>query len=118
VRRPVNPRGDWLAGCVLGAWSGFSLVYVPPFGAILFVAFLIPAAILRAPAAIPGLLVGSGGVMLQVIALATWSCTNVNSRAGESCTPPDVTGLLVAGFAMVLIGGALTARAVIRSRRI
>ena len=37
----MNPRRDWFAGLVLGAWAGFALVYFAIVGAvlILFMAF-------------------------------------------------------------------------------
>ena len=108
----MNPRGDWLAGCVLGTWAGFCSVYVPVFGLILFVVFAVPALILRSLPATTGLLVGTGSMMLLVIALANWSCAQDNARAGESCTPPDLTPWLVAGSAIVIAGGVLTIRAI------
>jgi hypothetical protein len=117
VRRSLNPRGDWLAGCVVGTWAGFCAVYVPTFGLILFVVFTVPAVILRSLPALTGLLFGTGSMMLLVIALANWSCAQDNARAGESCTPPDLTAWLVAGSVMAIAGGILTVRAVAASRR-
>jgi hypothetical protein len=117
VRGPLNPRGDWLAGCVLGTWAGFCAVYVPPFGLILFLAFAVPAMIIRSLAETSGLLLGTGAMMLWVIALANWNCAQDNARAGESCSPPDLTGFVMVGSAMGLIGGVLTVRALRRSRR-
>jgi hypothetical protein len=116
VRGPLNPRGDWLAGCVLGTWAGFCALYVPPFGLILFVLFAVPAVILRSLAAATGLLVGTGAMMLLVIGLANWNCAQDNARAGESCTPPDLTGFVVAGSVLALTGGVLTVRAIRKSR--
>lgn len=112
----MNPRGDWLAGWVLGTWAGFS-VYVPVFGVILFVVFAVPALILRSVPAITGLLVGTGAMTLLVIALANRSCAQDNARAGESCTPPDLTAWLVAGSTMGIAGGVLTIRAIVASKR-
>jgi hypothetical protein len=112
VRRSLNPRGDWLAGCVLGTWAGFCAVYVPAFGLILFVVFAVPALIFRSLPAMTGLLFGTGSMALLVIALANWSCAQDNARAGESCTSPDLTGFLVAGSAMAIAGGILTVRAI------
>ena len=117
MRRSLNPRGDWLAGCVLGTWAGFCAVYVPPIGLMLFVLFALPGAILRSFPALSGLLVGTGAMMLTVIALANWSCAQDNARAGESCTPPDLTAWLVAGSVLAIAGGIPTARAVVGSRR-
>jgi hypothetical protein len=54
----MNPRRDWLAGLVVGAWAGFCLVYFAIIGATLFVGFLIGAAIGRSLAAVGGLLLG------------------------------------------------------------
>jgi len=116
VRRPVNPRGDWLAGCVTGTWAGFCALYVPTVGLILFIVFAVPALILRSMAATTGLLVGTGTMMLLVIALANWNCAQDNSRPGESCTPPDLTGFLVAGLTMALMGGVLTIGAIRKAR--
>jgi hypothetical protein len=113
----VNPRGDWLAGCVLGTWAGFFALYVPTFGVILFVLFAVPAMILRSLVALTGLLIGTGTMTLLVIALANGNCVQDNARPGESCTPPDLTAWLVAGSAMAIAGGVLTARAVVASRR-
>jgi hypothetical protein len=92
-------------------------VYVPPLGAILFVLFAVPAAIVRSLAAIEGLLTGAGGLMLLVIGLATWHCAQTNARQDEGCTPPDLTGFLIVGSAMTITGSALTILAIVRSRR-
>ncbi|HEX2756314.1 MAG TPA: hypothetical protein VHM48_12670 [Candidatus Limnocylindrales bacterium] len=113
----MNPRRDWLAGCTVGAWTGFALVYAPVVGAVLFVAFAVPAAIGRSLAAIGGLLVGSGAVMLLMIALANWNCAGLFAGNDSGCTPPDLTGWLVAGAAMALLGGVLTVLAIVGSRR-
>jgi uncharacterized membrane protein len=117
VRRPVNPRRDWFAGCVLGAWTGSCLVYFAIVGAVLIVGFAIGAAVGRSLAAIGGLLLGAGGVMILMLGLANWQCAQDNARANEGCTPPDLTGFLVAGASMALIGRVLTARAIVGSRR-
>jgi hypothetical protein len=86
-------------------------------GAVLFVAFAIPAAIGRSLAAIAGLLVGSGGVMLMMIALANANCTGLSGGSGDGCIPPDVTGWLIAGGVMLAIGLALMLASLMRSRR-
>ncbi len=104
----MNPRRDWFAGLVLGAWTGFCLVYFAIVGVVLFVGFAIGASIGRSRAAIGGLLVGAGAVTLVMLALA-------NANCDSGCTPPDLTGWLVAGSAIV--GALITVVAIIGSRR-
>jgi hypothetical protein len=113
----VNARRDWLAAFVLGAWTGFCLVYFAIVGAVLVVGFAIGAAIGRSLAAIGGLLFGAGGVMILMLALANWRCTQDNARANEGCSSPDLTGFLVAGALMALSGAVLTARDIVESGR-
>ena len=107
----MSPRGNWLAGLTVGAWAGFFLVYFPVVGAVLFLGFTIGAAIGRSLEAMAGLLVGAGAAILLMLALA-------NSNCQSGCTPPDLTGFVVVGSAMALIGAALTLRIIRRSRRI
>ena len=105
-----------LAGWTVRASTGLMLVYTPGAGAVLLVAFAIPAAIGRSLAAIAGLFLGAGGVILMIIALANANCARLYGGSDEGCTPPDLTGWLVAAGAMVAIGLALALATVTRSR--
>ena len=113
----MNPQREWLVGCTVGAWIGLMFIYAPVVGAVLVVAFAIPAAIGRSLAAIAGLFIGSGGVVLMIIALMNWNCAGLYGGADEGCGPPDLTGRLIAGGVMLAIGLALTLASVTRSRR-
>jgi hypothetical protein len=113
----MRPRRDWFAGLVAGAWIGFALVYFAIVGAVLFVGFAVGASIARSLAAVGGLLVGAGGVMLPMLALANWNCAGNFGTDDGACTPPDLTGWLVAGSAMAIIGFGVTVVAIARSRR-
>lgn len=108
----MNPRGDWLAGGFLGSWSGLDLVYGPPLGALLLVAFVLMALILRTSAGVAGVCIGSGGVMLLLIALASRNCAN------DAVALPDLTGFAVVGAAIALIGATLSVRIVRESRQL
>ena len=72
---------------------------VPPWLAALREADQAPRTVLR-----------YGGAVRRFLA---WYAT-VEQRP---CTPPDLTAWLVAGSAVALIGGVLTARAIVGSRR-
>jgi hypothetical protein len=113
----MNPRRDWLAGLVVGAWAGFCLVYFPIIGAVLLVGFSIGAAIARSPAADGGLLAGAGGLILLMLALANWNCAGNYGLHDGACTPPDLTRFLIEGSAMALGGGIVTVLARVTSRR-
>ena len=105
----MNPRRDWLAGLTVGAWAGFALVYFPFVGAVLMIGFTLGAVVKRATVALGGLLLGAGTAMLAMLLLASSSC-----QAG--CTAPDVTGFVVAGSSMALVGGIVSVRAVTMAR--
>jgi hypothetical protein len=105
----VNRRRDWFAGVVVGAWTGFSLVYVAIVGAVLFVGFVVGAAIGRSMVAIGGQFIGAGAVILLMLALA-------NANCDSGCTPPDLTGWLVAGSAMATVGSLITVVAIVGPR--
>jgi uncharacterized membrane protein len=108
----MNPRRDWFAGVVLGAWIGFSLIYFAIVGAVLLIGFAIGAAIARSLAALGGVLLGAGALLLLILALANANCAGLFDHDEGGCTPPDLTGFLVAGLAMALVGGVLTIRAI------
>ena len=105
----MNPRRDWLAGLTVGAWAGFSLVYFSIIGLALLLGFAGGAALGRSWAAGGGLLLAAGAVILLMLGLAT-------SRCDAGCSPPDLTGFVVAGSAMALIGAVLTVQAVAAPR--
>jgi hypothetical protein len=107
----MNPRINWFAGLVLGAWTGFCLVYFAIVGAVLFVGFAIGASIGRSREALGGLRVGAGTVILVMLALANANCDG-------GCTPPDLTGWLVTGYVMTTAGLLRTAVLVIGSLRL
>ena len=108
----MNPRRDWFAGLVLGAWAGFALVYFAIVGAVLIVGFAIRATIARSVAALGGMLLGVGALLLIMLGLANANCAGNFGEHDGGCTPPDLTGFLVAGSAMALTGISLTVRAV------
>jgi len=111
----MNQRRAWLAGLVVGAWAGFLLVYGLVLGMLLVLAFAILAAIgRRSMAAIGGLLLGAGAILLMIIALANVNCTGLFAHENDACTAPDLTGYVVAGSEMALIGGAFTALSIRR----
>jgi hypothetical protein len=112
----MNPRGDWLAGSVAGAWIGFLLGYGFVVGAVLFVGFAIAAARARSLVAIGGVLLGSGGVMLLMVGLANANCTGTFGQRHGACTPPDLSGLLVAGLVLAVAGIVLTVHEIGASR--
>jgi hypothetical protein len=107
-------RRDWLAGLVVGAWAGFLLVYGPVLGLLLVLMCAISAAMARSMSAIGGLLLGAGVILLVIIALANANCTGLFAHEDDACTPPDLTGFVIAGSAMVLLGGAFTERSIRR----
>jgi len=104
-------RRDWFPGLVIGAWSGFLLVYGPVVGVALFLAFGVPALVRRSTPAIGGLLVGSGATILTMLGLAQASCLGLIGMGDGACTPPDLTGWLLVGSAMATAGLALSVSA-------
>lgn len=52
----------------------------------------------------------------MMIALANANCVGLYGASDEGCTPPDLTGWLIAGGLMLAIGLGLTLLAGIRSR--
>lgn len=113
----MNRLRQALAGCTVGAWAGFLLVYLPVVGAVLFVGFAIPAAVGRSLTAIAGLFLGSGGVILMMIALTRANCVGLYGGSDEGCSPPDLTGWLIAGGVMLAIGLALAFTTAKQTRR-
>jgi hypothetical protein len=114
----MSQRRDWLAGCVAGVWTGFLLVYGFIVGAVLFMGFAIAAARARSLIAFGGMLLGSGGILLLILGLADANCAGNFGQRDGACTPPDLSGLLIAGFVLASAGIVLTIHAmrVARSR--
>jgi hypothetical protein len=94
----------WLPGVVIGAWSGFLLIYGPVIGVLMALAFAAGAIRARAPSAVGGLLIGIGGIQLFVLLLLNVNCAGNYGSGDEGCTPPDLTGWLVLAIGSVIAG--------------
>ena len=113
-----SSRSAWLAGLVVGAAAGFLAVEVPVAGGLFFVAFAVPALLVRPRlAALGGLLNGAGSALVLVLKLAVASCDTFDRQPGQGCTSPDLGEWFAAGVGMTAIGIVLTVLAVARSRR-
>lgn len=98
-------RTNWLAGLVVGACAGLLLGVWQTLGLALLVAFAIPAAISRQPqAAVSGLLVGSAGAWLLLIAIADARCSAFDAALNQECQAPDVTGWVLVAIGLLVVG--------------
>lgn len=108
---------NWVAGFGLGGFAGIIFPALPVFGALMVVAFLVPALRSRAPvAAIAGLLVGGPLLSVVFIGQAVLACSEFDAQTGQGCVGPDLTVWFVAaGF--LLIAGILSTWHEARPRR-
>ena len=104
--RPKRPRG-WLAGLVVGVVAGFWFAEFPTLGAIIAVAFAVPAALSRTRlAALGGLLVGIPAMWLTVIGLATARCADFAAQPGQDCVMADVGPWVAVAVGLLILGAA------------
>jgi hypothetical protein len=116
-RARVPTRADWLAGLTVGFGGGFLLIYGPPIGALIIVGFGGPSVVRRAAAPLAGLLVGSGAVILTMLALANANCAGNYGSPEGPCTPADLTGWFATGGTLLVVGWITTVVAVRTARR-
>ena len=96
---------SWLAGLVVGVAAGFWLAEWPAHGAVLAVAFAVPAALSRARLpALGGLLVGIPALWLTVIGFATTRCANFDAQPGQECVMSDIGAWPFVAVGMLLVG--------------
>jgi hypothetical protein len=111
-------RTDWLAGLVVGAGAGLLLAEWPMAGALVAIAFALPAAVSRhGLAALGGLLVGLPAAWLAIITQATLRCAEFNAQPGQGCVMSDATAWVVAAAALLAGGIVATVAAGARSQR-
>jgi hypothetical protein len=107
VRR--RTRRDWLAGLVVGVAAGFWFAEWPTLGALIAVAFAVPAALSRTrPAALGGLLIGIPAMWLTVIGLATARCAEFDAQSGQSCVMADVEPWLAIAAGLLALGALMS----------
>jgi hypothetical protein len=107
-------RRDGLAGLTLGAWAGFLLIYGVVGGVALMLAFGVVAWRRRSWAALGGMFIGAGGLLILVLSLANLNCSGLYGSEGGSCASPDLTGLLLMGLLLLAVGAALSVLAAAR----
>jgi hypothetical protein len=113
VRR--RTRRDWLAGLVVGVVAGFWFAEWPTFGALIAVAFAVPAALSRTrPAALGGLLVGMPATWLMVIGLATARCAGFDAQPGQACVLADVGPWVAIAVGLLAVGAVASAASAAR----
>ena len=104
-------RRDWIAGLAVGAGVGFFFAELPILGAILAVAFAVPALLSRTRvAALGGLLIGIPAMWLTIMGLATARCAEFDAQPGQECEMGDVTGWVAIAVGVLAIGVVLTIR--------
>ncbi|HET8569258.1 MAG TPA: hypothetical protein VFM93_09760 [Candidatus Limnocylindria bacterium] len=95
---------SFVVGLVAGALAGVGFLIVP------IVAIVIPLMLLWALWVLPrlpklsGLLVGAGIAILTALAVAQQRCLAQGSSASAGCVPPDVSGFLLSGGALIVAG--------------
>jgi hypothetical protein len=116
VTRVTKARRSWLAGLVVGVVAGFLFAYSPTIGAVVSVAFAMPAAVSRTRlAAISGFLIGSPAMWLLVMGLAAARCTEFDREPGQGCVSADVSGWIVLAAALLVTGLVASVAAARRS---
>lgn len=104
-------RRNWLAGLAVGASAGFFFAELPTLGAVLVVAFAVPAIVSRDRiAALGGLLVGIPAMWLTIIGVATARCAAFDAQPGQECGMGDVLGWVGIALGVLAIGLVLTIR--------
>ena len=99
---------------MVGVAAGFWLAEWPTLGAVIAIAFAVPAALSRArSAALGGLLVGIPALWLTVIGFATTRCANFDAGPGQECVMADV-GPWVAVAVGLLVLSAVSSLAAAR----
>ena len=109
-----SPRslGNWFAGLVVGAASGFLLAALPAVGLFLVIAFAVGAFISQGRlAALGGLLVGASATWLFVIGMATARCAAFDAQPGQECVMADLGpwGLVAAGVLVLGVAASFVA---------
>ena len=111
---------SWLLGIALGLIAGGAVLEA----GVLVLLPLVPAVVWAArekarPLGLGGLIVGFGGGMAGLLALANARCAASNVSGPNyfsECVAPDLTPYLVAAAALVAVGLAVSLVAVARTR--
>jgi len=91
----------------VGAVAGFWFAEWPTLGAVIALAFAVPAALSRARvAALGGLLVGIPATWLTVIGLATARCADFDASPGQECVMADVGPWVAVAVGLLILGAA------------
>ena len=106
------PVTHWVLGVILGSVAGASILTFGTLGLMVVVPVLIwAAAERRRPIGLAGSLVGAGIGIGGLLSLAAVRCAATDMSVdgvSESCTAPDVTGLIAAALVLVVAGAILT----------
>ena len=104
---PPRRLRSWLAGLVVGVAAGFLFAEWPTLGAVIAVAFVVPATFSRARlAALGGLLVGIPATWLTVIGLASAQCAEFDAGPGQECVMADVGPWVGVAVGLLIVGAA------------
>ena len=108
----MNRRRDWFAGLVVGAAAGFLFAALPTLGAVLAVAFAVPALLSRTRvAALGGLLVGLPAAWLtDHRRWPTGRCAAFDAQPGQECGMGDISGWVAIAVGLLAFGLVLTVR--------
>jgi len=105
TRLRASKASTWLAGLVVGAVAGFWFAEWPTFGAVLAIAFALPAALSKARLpALGGLLVGMPAIWLTVIGAATARCADFGAQPGQECVMSDIGPWPFVAVGLLLVG--------------
>lgn len=98
-------RRNWLAGLVVGVVAGFWFAEWPTLGAVIAIAFAVPAVISATRlAALGGLLIGIPAMWLTVIGLATARCADFNDQPGQECVMAAVGPWVAVAVGLLVLG--------------
>jgi hypothetical protein len=104
---------------ILGFIAGLATVVVTEFLFTLGIAMMVVVSLLRPrPAAAGGACVAWGGAFLIAMWQAADRCAAFNRQPNASCTMGDNTPFAIVGVAVLALGLALSAYAILRARMV
>jgi hypothetical protein len=112
---------SWLLGIALGLIAGGAVLEA----GVLALLLLVPASVWAArekgrPIGAGGLIIGLGGGMAGLLALANARCAASNVSGPNyfsQCVAPDITPYLVVAAVLVVVGAGVSLLGVVRQRR-
>jgi len=115
MARSSADLGMWMLSAVTGALGVFILFTLGTPGLLVLFALLLvwTRSGGRGSLKVGGALAGFGATLLLILIAANARCAEFSGQPDQSCTAPDVTVTSVAAAVVLVIGLALTFRAVL-----